>query len=90
MVRIVSGMAMARRRQVGAHRARLDSRSMRSPTPNRPTITQSSLTTSQAFGLVIGLMAAGMPGSQPKISSPSPISSADAAGSRPEMKRGSQ
>lgn len=64
-------------------------RSMRNPTPKRPTITQSSLTTSQGFGEMTGLTLIASPDAV-IAKNPRPISNADAAGSRPDTKRGNQ
>ena len=87
---IVSGIATASKPMVGRHSARGASRSMRSPTPNRPTTTHNSLVTSHGPGLPIGLTASAMPGMKEKARKPNRISSAEAAGSRPDTSRGSQ
>jgi hypothetical protein len=42
------------------------------------------------LGLVIGLITSGRSGAVPNSSQPRPMSSAEAAGSRPEKNRGSQ
>ena len=82
-------MPMTSSRRVGRHKAPRRGASMRKPTPNSPMMTHSSLNNSQMRGLVSGLIAGGIPG-RLNAAQPSPISSAEAAGSRPETKRGSQ
>ena len=85
-----SGIATSSKRTVGCQTKNVRNRSMRKPTPSKPTMTHNSLTISQGLGLLIGESAAGMPGMKPKATKPKPISSADAAGSRPETQRGNQ
>ena len=60
------------------------------PAPNSATISVSSLVISQARGDVVGSNGRGMPGNAMNASAPATISSADAAGSRPEKNLGSQ
>ena len=87
---MVSGIAMASNRTVGAHRRQLRILSMRRPVANSATITVISATTSHTSGEVRGSGIAGRPGTTAQAPIPSRISRPDAAGSRLLANRGSQ
>ena len=87
---MVSGMAIARSRTVGAQRRQVRRSSIRRPVPNRAAITAISLVSSHSLGLMRGSNASGMFGRSQNASAPNRMRRPEAAGSRDETKRGSQ
>ena len=84
----MSGSARTSSRHVGRQFA-VAMLSILSPAPNNATMTVSSVATSQIRGDLVGSSGAGMPGMNENAAAPASISSAAAAGSLPDTKRGS-